>query len=158
MTKRETYISRQAKRLSKGQIDRRRFVMSALATGVTMPTAMSLASRAEAMTPKRGGTLRYALAGPSAAKGGLFPGSWSEMHRIANLARGGRLVTRTAKGALSGDLAEHFHSDDGGLSRCLRSSRGSSKTRPRRSMRSCPLGRLGSSVASRDSTGAPRSS
>lgn len=66
MTRKETYISRQARRLSKGQIDRRRFVMSALATGVTMPTAMSLASRAEAARPKPGGHLRFAVSSEEA--------------------------------------------------------------------------------------------
>ena len=64
MKKGDTYISRQAKRLSRGQIDRRRFVMSALASGVTMPTAMSLASRAEAAGPKSGGHLRFGVSGP----------------------------------------------------------------------------------------------
>ena len=68
MTRKETYISRQARRLSKGQIDRRRFVMSALATGVTMPTAMSLASRAEAARPKAGGHLRFGVSSGAALK------------------------------------------------------------------------------------------
>ena len=62
MARPKGYVTRQAKRLSDGEINRRRFVMSALSAGVTMPTALSLASRAEAKVPKRGGTLRMALA------------------------------------------------------------------------------------------------
>ena len=95
MTKRETYISRQAKRLSTGQIDRRRFVMSALATGVTMPTAMSLASRAEASVPKRGGHLRFGLS------------TKRNMAAQINRARGSTLLTLDAQNRVEGDLAEH---------------------------------------------------
>ena len=109
MTKRETYISRQAKRLSKGQIDRRRFVMSALATGVTMPTAMSLASRAEAMVPKRGGLFRFGVADaydPASATSG--------MSRTRNLAQCDGLVDLMPDGTVIPALAKRFGSDDGG--------------------------------------------
>ena len=44
--RKETYLARQAMRLTRGEINRRRFIMSALATGVTLPTAMGLAGRA----------------------------------------------------------------------------------------------------------------
>ena len=98
MSKRETYISRQARRLSTGQIDRRRFVMSALATGVTMPTAMSLASRAEASVPKRGGHLRF---GVSSAR---------NLAVQINRARGSTLVAIGPDNTVTGDLAERFES------------------------------------------------
>ncbi len=62
MTAHKGYITRQAKRLSSGEINRRRFVMQALSAGVTMPTATLLASRAEAAQPRKGGVLRYAVA------------------------------------------------------------------------------------------------
>ncbi len=62
MTAHKGYITRQAKRLSSGEINRRRFVMQALSAGVTMPTATLLASRAEAAQPRRGGVLKYAVA------------------------------------------------------------------------------------------------
>lgn len=106
MTKCETYISRQARRLSKGQIDRRRFVMSALATGVTMPTAMSLASRAEAALPKRGGHLRFGV------RSGFDIGSegWLHLQRAC----GSRLVALAPDGAVTGDLAEAFECDASG--------------------------------------------
>lgn len=100
MTKPETFIARQAKRLSKGQIDRRRFVMSALATGVTMPTAMSLASRAEALVPKSGGHLRY--------------GAGATLGQTVRMAYADTLVDVGRDGAVVGSLADAFWSDDGG--------------------------------------------
>ncbi len=55
-------VTEQARRLTKGQINRRRFIMSAVASGVTLPTATALATKAEAHVPQRGGTLRMATA------------------------------------------------------------------------------------------------
>ena len=46
MTKK--YIEQQQNKLANGLIDRRRFMMSVLATGLALPTALSLASKAEA--------------------------------------------------------------------------------------------------------------
>ncbi len=115
MTKRETYITKQAKRLSKGQIDRRRFVMSALATGVTMPTAMSLASRAEAAIPKPGGHLRYGAAMALATDRADLSFSGSGVAKIVHQACGDTLVDYDHSGTLVGALADQFGSDDGGL-------------------------------------------
>ena len=42
--RKENYLARQTMRLTKGEINRRRFIMSALATGVTLPTALGLAA------------------------------------------------------------------------------------------------------------------
>lgn len=104
MTKRETYISRQARRLSTGQIDRRRFVMSALASGVTMPTAMSLASRAEGSVPKRGGHLVFGVSSAAALTAQI------------NRARGSTLVAVGDNNQLVGDLAEQVEgSPDGAI-------------------------------------------
>ncbi|MXQ06881.1 hypothetical protein GQ651_03380 [Alphaproteobacteria bacterium GH1-50] len=76
--------------------------MSALATGVTMPTAMSLASRAEAAQPRAGGHLRIAVApGPDA-------------DALLAFATGNALVERTPEGRLTGDLAEAFHAEENG--------------------------------------------
>jgi len=54
-----------ANRLSRGIIDRRRFVMTAIAMGLAVPAAMALADRAVAATPKKGGRLRLASTGAS---------------------------------------------------------------------------------------------
>lgn len=108
MARPKGYVTRQAKRLSDGEINRRRFVMSMLSAGVTMPTALSLASRAEARVPKRGGTLRMALAegspldtlDPARADNGFT--------RSLSFARGNALTEVTAAGEVIGELAESF--------------------------------------------------
>ena len=56
----DKYIEEQSSKLTKGLIDRRQFMMSVLATGVTLPIALSLADKAVAATPKKGGHLRWA--------------------------------------------------------------------------------------------------
>ena len=66
MAKRRS-VTEQARRLTKGQINRRRFIMSAVASGVTLPTATALATTAEARVPQFGGTLRIATAADSEA-------------------------------------------------------------------------------------------
>lgn len=100
------YIKRQAKRLTKGEINRRRFVMSALSAGVTMPTALSLASRAEAQTPKQGGTLRIAMADGIAQA--------TPAARLAAFAIGNSLTEVAQDGSLVGELAREFGTPDGG--------------------------------------------
>ena len=47
----DKYIKEQSSKLTKGLIDRRQFMMSVLATGVTLPIALSLADKAVAATP-----------------------------------------------------------------------------------------------------------
>ena len=49
--------------LSRGIIDRRRFVMMAIAMGLAAPAAVALADRAVAATPKKGGRFRLASTG-----------------------------------------------------------------------------------------------
>ncbi len=93
------YITRQANRLRSGEINRRRFVMQALSAGVSMPTAMSLAARAEASVPRRGGTLRLALDGD--------PG------QHAAFITGNALTERRADGQVAGELAVDFSSTKG---------------------------------------------
>ena len=104
MPKRKGYITRQAKRLSDGEINRRRFVMSALSAGVTMPTALCLATKAEARMPKPGGTLRLALAeGP-----GGFCAADTCAGRLIAFARGNALTEIASDGRVIGELAEGF--------------------------------------------------
>ncbi|MDD9923603.1 MAG: ABC transporter substrate-binding protein [Boseongicola sp.] len=106
--KKENYLRHQAKRLTEGQINRRRFIMSALATGVTLPTAMSLATKAEAMTPKKGGLLRVAT-GYGSTTDVLDP-STSENGFSLNViySRGNHLTEVSNTGELIGELAESF--------------------------------------------------
>ncbi|MEM9329940.1 MAG: ABC transporter substrate-binding protein [Pseudomonadota bacterium] len=56
--KKETYLAKQSQKLTEGQIDRRQFVMGALAAGVALPTALSMAGEAIAAAPAKGGHLK----------------------------------------------------------------------------------------------------
>lgn len=95
----QTHIARQALRLKRGEINRRRFIMAAVATGVTLPTATSLAHKAEASQPKSGGVLRLGVADPN---------------RLADIRRmtlGNTLLEVVPDGTLTGDLASSFEPD-----------------------------------------------
>lgn len=97
-----TLIQRQTERLRRGEINRRRFIMSALATGVTLPTATSLAQRAEAAQAKAGGSIRIGV---------------TDMDRhsdILALATGSTLFEVDLNGQLTGDLAADFDVLNGG--------------------------------------------
>ena len=50
-----------AKDLTKGTVSRRQFIMSALAAGILLPAAMTMANKAMAATPKQGGKLRIGM-------------------------------------------------------------------------------------------------
>jgi peptide/nickel transport system substrate-binding protein len=114
MARRQGYITEQVRRLNSGEINRRRFIMSALGAGVTLPTAMSLASRAEARVPRRGGMLRYGMASGEATDR-LDPGEASNaMTEALQFARGNGLVEAAPSGRLTGELAESFGTPDGG--------------------------------------------
>ncbi len=100
------FVTRQAKRLSDGEINRRRFVMSALSAGVTMPTALSLASKAEARVPKPGGLLRMGLAEGS-ARDTLDPAQASNAFtRALAYAQGNSLTEINEKGQFASALAQ----------------------------------------------------
>ena len=49
----DLFIKDQQRKLTDGQINRRQFMVSVLATGIAASTALSLASEAEAATPKK---------------------------------------------------------------------------------------------------------
>ena len=91
-------VTEQARRLTKGQINRRRFIMSAVASGVTLPTATALASRAEARVPRAGGTLRIATAARPGEAGGAFD-------RFLAMSTGNTLTRVTSDGRVVGELA-----------------------------------------------------
>lgn len=110
--KKESYIKLQAQRLTTGQINRRRFIMSALATGVTLPTAISLAGRAEAMTPKRGGVFRMAV-GHGSTTDSIDPATAeNDFSTHVVYSRGNNLTEVSKTGELVGELAESFEPGD----------------------------------------------
>jgi peptide/nickel transport system substrate-binding protein len=54
----DDYLKKQARWLSEGQIGRRQFIKAAIATGLAVPSALTLATDVLAATPKKGGKLR----------------------------------------------------------------------------------------------------
>lgn len=113
MTWKKGYITRQAQRLTAGEINRRRFVMSALSAGVTLPTAMSLASKAQGATPRKGGLFRYGTA--FGAAGDTLDPARSDNHMTAAIAltRGNTLTEVENTGKLVPALAEHIEPANG---------------------------------------------
>ena len=73
------FISLQKFKLTTGQIDRRQFVMSALAAGVVLPSALSMADKAMAATPNKGGIMRYGV-GHGSTTDSLDSGTFENTH------------------------------------------------------------------------------
>ena len=92
--------------LSAPTMDRRQMIMTALAAGATLPTALSMADRAMAETPKRGGRFRIGVDG-GATTDSLDP--ITHTNQFVNLHTfciGNHLVEITGEGELVGELAE----------------------------------------------------
>ena len=107
--RKQSYISGLSGKLTAGQIDRRHFVMSALAAGITLPSALGLANSAMAATPKFGGRLRQGITG-GATTDVLDPGQILDAYMI-NVLMGqvrNNLTSVAANGQLVGDLAESW--------------------------------------------------
>lgn len=110
--KKDMYLKCEAAKLTGGQIDRRQFIMSALAAGVVLPTAMTMASDAMAATPKKGGTLRHGTAYGSTTdsldtatyENGFMSNVWG--------AYGNNLTEVNTDGNLDPELAESYSASD----------------------------------------------
>jgi peptide/nickel transport system substrate-binding protein len=99
-------------RYKTGQIDRRTFVRSLLATSIALPTALSIASSVEAATPKRGGTFRLGMRHGSTTDN-LDPGTAENgMATHTNYCWSNHLTEVGNDGALRGELAESYESSD----------------------------------------------
>lgn len=104
----DLYLRKRAQQLTERTIDRRSFIMSALAAGVTLPSAMSLATRAEAATPKMGGMLRSAMGYGSTTDVMDPANSENGFMQAVQFARGNHLTEVSNTGELIGELAESF--------------------------------------------------
>ena len=82
--------------------------MSALSTGVSLPTAMSLAGKTEAATPKPGGHFRYALASGHASDSLNPAAATNRLASLINQTRGATLTEFDTDGRLLPALAERF--------------------------------------------------
>ena len=109
----DKFIDLQTRKLMTGSIDRRKFMMSVLATGLTVPAALSLANRAEAATPKSGGLFRMGIAHGSTTD--TLDSGTSENHftLVNGYTFGNHLTEVGNDGQLVGELAESYESADG---------------------------------------------
>jgi peptide/nickel transport system substrate-binding protein len=108
----QKYLDKLSGKLTVGQIDRRQFMMSALAAGLAVPAALTLAGQAEAATPKRGGLFRFGVAHGSTTD--TLDSATSENHftLINGYTFGNHLTEVNNDGQLIGELAESYESDD----------------------------------------------
>ncbi|MCP5087111.1 MAG: ABC transporter substrate-binding protein [Rhodobacteraceae bacterium] len=102
------YLERQGGLLTARQISRRQFVMSAVAAGVALPTALTMASDAMAATPKKGGLYRAGF-GHGSTTDSLDPATYenSIMTQVC-FSYGNHLTEVGPDGQLRPELAESW--------------------------------------------------
>jgi len=102
-------ISKLSERLITGEIGRRDFMRGALALGLTVTAASTLADKAAAATPKKGGILRQGLTG-GATSDDLDPATTLDTYMInVNFGQLRNCLTEIAPdGSLIGELAESW--------------------------------------------------
>jgi len=105
-------LAEQVARLTAGRITRRQFVLSALAAGIVLPTALGVAERAHAQTPVKGGALRIGL-GSGSTTDSLDPATYEgTVNTVLAYTYANNLVEVDHSGALVPELAESFESAD----------------------------------------------
>jgi len=110
MTKK--FIAQQQNKLANGIIGRRQFMMSVLATGLAVPAVLSLANKAEAAAPNRGGLFRMGLGHGSTTDS--LDSATSENHftLVNGYTFANHLTEVNNDGELIGELAESYESSD----------------------------------------------
>ncbi|WP_372893860.1 ABC transporter substrate-binding protein [Rhodosalinus sp.] len=104
----EKFIERQRRLLRQGRLSRRDFVASVLSAGVVLPTALTLADRAQAATPKRGGDVRFGM-GHGSTTDSLDPATYENGFMTNTGYLWGNSLTEVAPdGTLRGDLVESW--------------------------------------------------
>lgn len=108
----QVFIKDQTAKFGRGAIDRRQFITSMMAAGVVLPTALTMASDVQAMTPKQGGLLRHAT-GYGQTTDSINPASASNgFTQYTIYTRGNHLTEIGPDGKLRGELAESFEASD----------------------------------------------
>ncbi|WP_305987297.1 ABC transporter substrate-binding protein [Roseibium sp. MMSF_3544] len=108
----QDYLRIMESRLISRSIDRRQFMRGVLATGITVSAATMLANRAEAATPKKGGSLTAGL-GHGATSDTLDPGLLAAGFLIPlGLAMNGYLTEIDANNEVQPSLAESWDVSD----------------------------------------------
>ncbi len=107
-SRKQAYLDKQGKLLTARQVSRRSFVMSALAAGVALPTALSLASKAMAATPNKGGLFRVGLAHGQTTDS-LDPATYENgFTALTSNLFGNTLIEVEPDGSLVGAVVENF--------------------------------------------------
>lgn len=117
MTDRKTrFIDTQTAMFANGRIGRRAFITSLVAAGVAVPSALSMAGRAWAQTPKTGGTFRLGMAHGSTTDS-LDPATYENgMMTHAGFTYANNLVEVAPDGSIRPELAESYEALNGGAS------------------------------------------
>ena len=102
------YLDRLETKPVAGAIDRRQFIMSAIAAGATVSGAVGWADKVAAATPKAGGTLRIGVAGGNTTDS-LDPATYkTEMSSTVANAMCNYLMEISPSGELVNELAESY--------------------------------------------------
>ncbi len=108
--RKEHFIRSLEAKFSSGQIDRRQFMTNAIAAGVTVAAASSLASGVEAATPKMGGTLKAGF-GFGSTTDILDPGQFAgDLQLCMSFAFNGYLTEVGVNGDVVPGIAESWES------------------------------------------------
>ena len=108
----QLFIEEQKVKLATGGINRRQFITSMVAAGIVLPTALSMATDAMAMTPKKGGHYRLG-SGHGSTTDSLDPGTYeNDWSAGVGFTLGNYLTEVDASGKLVPELAESYDSSD----------------------------------------------
>jgi len=108
----QVFIKDQTDKFGRGAISRRQFITNMMAAGVVLPTALSMATDVQAMTPKKGGVLRHAT-GYGGTTDSINPALASNgFTQYTIYTRGNHLTEIGQDGKLRGELAESFEASD----------------------------------------------
>lgn len=102
------HIDDLSKKLTAGSINRRTFMQSAIAMGLTVSAATTLATKAEAATPKSGGTMRIGQ-GHGSTTDSLDPATFENgFTSVLGVTLADHLTEVAPNGQLRGELAESY--------------------------------------------------
>lgn len=104
----QAYLETQSRLLTEKQLSRRSFVMSALAAGVALPTALSLADKAIAATPVKGGLLRFGTGNGQTTDSLDMATYENTFTAVTSSLYGNTLIQVENDGSLVGGVAESY--------------------------------------------------
>ena len=91
-----------------GKVSRRQFMEGAVALGMTVATASAFVSDVQAMTPKKGGNMKFGI-GAGSTTDSLDPGTTSDTYmQLVQFGVRGHLTEIGKDGQIKGDVAESY--------------------------------------------------